>query len=87
MALLPHSHLSLTIERPSKKGLTALITPAVGFYYPEVDLGMVAFSVIINNTLFPVVLAAPFIILVQEELGFKPLGYRLDDNPRPALQS
>ena len=67
--------------------LTALITPAVGFYYPEVDLGLFAFSVIVNNTLFPVVLAAPFIILVQEELGFKPLGYRLDDNPRPALQS
>ena len=64
--------------------LTAIITPAVGFYYPEVDLGLFAFSVIVNNTLFPVVLAAPFIILVQEELGFKPLGYRLVAEPRPA---
>lgn len=50
-----------------------IISPAVGLYYPNVDLGLFALSVIANSTVFPICLAIPFISLIQDELGFAPL--------------
>ncbi len=50
-----------------------LITPAVALVYPEVDAGLFAVSVILNTTLFPVVFGIPLMILLQEEMGFKPI--------------
>jgi len=56
----------------------AIITPAVGFYYPDVDLFVFGASVLANGIVFPVVFAIPFIFLAQEEIGIRPLGYRMD---------
>ncbi|MBQ1303259.1 MAG: hypothetical protein IIY29_07970 [Firmicutes bacterium] len=42
--------------------------------YPEVDAGLFALSVIVNNTAFPIVFGIPIMILLQEELGFRPLS-------------
>ena len=53
---------------------TVLITPAVALIYPEVDAGLFALSVIANNTAFPIVFGIPIMILLQEELGFRPLS-------------
>ncbi|WP_350455547.1 DMT family transporter [Slackia heliotrinireducens] len=50
-----------------------IITPAVAHFYPDVDAGLFALSVIGNGTLFPFFFAVPFIMLMQEELGYKPL--------------
>ena len=49
-----------------------IITPFVAMTYPEVDFLLFACTVMINGTLFPVFLGIPLIILIQEELGFKP---------------
>lgn len=53
---------------------TAIITPAVAFFYPEVDIALFAVSVFCNATLFPIAFSIPFMILLQEELGFVPIG-------------
>jgi hypothetical protein len=54
----------------------AIIAPIVMLLYPQVDIGVFALSVLSNATLFPTGLAIPFIILIQEELGYEPLAYR-----------
>ena len=50
-----------------------IITPSVALLYPEVDAVLFATSVIGNGTAFPLLFAIPFIVLMQEELGFAPL--------------
>ena len=59
----------------------AIIAPIVMLLYPQVDIGVFALSVMCNATLFPTVLAIPFIILIHEELGYEPLAYRQLDEP------
>ena len=49
----------------------AIITPAVAVIYPEVDSMLFALSVVLNNTLFPIVFGIPLIILMKEELGYR----------------
>ncbi|MBQ6454507.1 MAG: DMT family transporter [Eggerthellaceae bacterium] len=50
-----------------------LISPAVAFFYPDVDIALFAGTVIANDALFPTGFAIPFIIMLQEEIGFVPL--------------
>lgn len=50
----------------------ALITPAVVLIYPEVSGLIFAVTVMLNGSVFPIVLGIPLMILMQEELGFKP---------------
>ena len=61
----------------------AIITPAVAFHYPDVDAVLFFLSVLANGSLFPIGFAIPFIILLQEELGFSPLSpganHKLDE--------
>ena len=52
---------------------TILITPAVAMVYPEVDAQLFALTVMLNNAVFPIVFGIPVMILMQEELGFRPL--------------
>lgn len=56
--------------------MTAIITPTVAFFYPDIDIMLFALSVLANTFLFPFGFAIPFIILIQDELGYKPLGPR-----------
>ena len=60
-----------------------IITPAVAFHYPDVDAVLFFLSVLANGSLFPIGFAIPFIILLQEELGFSPLSpganHKLDE--------
>ena len=51
-----------------------IITPAVVLVYPEVSGFVFATTVMINGLTFPILLGIPLIILMQEELGFKPLS-------------
>ena len=53
-----------------------VIAPAVAAFYPDVDVALFAMSVIGNGTVFPLGFAIPFMIMLQEELGFAPLGAR-----------
>lgn len=53
-----------------------IITPTVAHFYPDVDATLFFASVVANVSLFPVGFAIPFIIMLQEELGFSPLGPR-----------
>lgn len=52
-----------------------IITPAVKLIYSEVDFLLLFVTVFSNGTLFPVVLGIPLMILMQEELGFKPMKH------------
>ena len=52
---------------------SAIITPAVAFFYPDVDYMLFAISVVGNGAVFPIAFTIPFIILIQEELDFKPV--------------
>ena len=61
---------------------TAIITPAVAYYYPTVDAFAFAGTVAFNTFAFPVVLAIPFMILIQEELGYKPISRHHDVETR-----
>ena len=58
-----------------------IITPAVYAFYPEVDAMLFAFTVVANGVLFPTCFAIPFIILLQEELGYEPAGKRRRRDP------
>ena len=49
-----------------------LITPAVALLYPDVDAALFAIAVVGNGAAFPVLFAMPFMVLMQEELGFEP---------------
>ncbi|MEE0956741.1 MAG: hypothetical protein UH734_01485 [Ruminococcus sp.] len=51
---------------------TIIITPAVELVYPEVTSRLFAVTVLLNNSAFPIMLGIPLMILMQEELGFKP---------------
>ena len=55
-----------------------LITPAVEMIYPEVGSVLFAATVLLNNSVFSIMLGIPLMILMQEELGFKPLAHRKD---------
>ena len=50
----------------------SIISPVIALMYPEVDITLFAISVVINGTAFPIVFTIPFIMLIQEELGFIP---------------
>lgn len=50
---------------------TLIISPAVAIVYPEVDIRLFATTVMLNTSLFPIVLGIPLTIIMQEELGFK----------------
>jgi energy-coupling factor transport system substrate-specific component len=54
-----------------------LITSSVYFSYPEVDSVLLAVTVMLNDTIFPIFLGIPLIILMQEELNFKPKAFSL----------
>lgn len=51
-----------------------IICPAVAMVYPEVDIALFTLTVIANASVFSIVFAIPFIMLIQEELGFAPLS-------------
>ena len=51
-----------------------IISPAVFWYYPDVDIMLFALIVVGNGTFFPIGFTVPFIIMLQEEFGFAPLG-------------
>ena len=51
---------------------TIIITPAVAVFYPDVNYLLFAASVMLNTSVFPILLGIPLIFLIQEELGFKP---------------
>ena len=51
-----------------------IISPAVQWYYPDVDIMLFAMIVVGNGTFFPIGFAIPFIIMLQEEFGFSPFG-------------
>ena len=51
-----------------------MITPAVELVYPEVQSLVFAITVILNGTVFPIMLGIPLMILMQEELGFVPIS-------------
>lgn len=53
-----------------------IITPAVAYFYPDVDTVLFTKSVLGNDSIFPIGFAIPLIILIQEELGFCPLDPR-----------
>ena len=50
-----------------------IITPAVAYFYPEVQYMKFAVIVFCNTTLFPVMIGIPLTILIQEEFGFMPI--------------
>ena len=50
-----------------------IIAPSVALLYPDVDIALFVTSVVSNGSAFPVFFAIPLMILMQEELGFKPL--------------
>lgn len=54
-----------------------LITPAVVLIYPEVSGWLFATTVTLNGSIFPIILGIPLMILMQEELGFKPQSRRI----------
>ena len=51
-----------------------IISPAVQWYYPDVDVMLFALIVVGNGTFFPIGFTIPFIIMLQEEFKFIPLG-------------
>lgn len=51
-----------------------IITPAVAIVYPDVNAALFMITVILNTSVFPIVLGIPLIFLMQEELGFEPWG-------------
>ena len=55
---------------------TAIITPTVVYFYPEVDAVFFAATVMSNATIYPIAFSIPFMILLQEELDFAPINYR-----------
>ena len=65
---------------------TLMITPAVMLFYPDVDWMLFALTVLLNNFIFPIVISIPLMILMQEELGFKPLYYRKDPEAETGAQ-
>lgn len=56
--------------------LTAIITLGVYAVYPQVDLPTLIGTIFCNNTIFPVVLGAPIMIMMQEEFHIPDLWTR-----------
>ena len=56
---------------------TVIITPMVMMIYPDVNGYLFIMTVMLNNSVFPIFLGIPVIILMQEELGFKPRQRRI----------
>ena len=50
---------------------TLIIAPAVAIVYPEVDIRLFVTTVMLNTSLFPIVLGIPLTIVMQEDLGFE----------------
>ena len=53
--------------------VAGIITPFVALSYPDVDAGLFFVAVLINSIVFPLLLGIPLMILIQDELGFKPI--------------
>ena len=53
--------------------VAGIITPSVALSYPDIDAGLFFMMVMINSTTFPIFIGIPLIILMQDEMGFKPL--------------
>ena len=51
-----------------------IITPAVAYFYPDVQYMKFAVIVFCNTTLFPVIIGIPLTVLIQEEFGFMPIN-------------
>ena len=49
-----------------------VIAPMVAAFYPDVDIVVFSLTVLANNTVYPLLVGIPIIILMQEELGFRP---------------
>ncbi len=64
-------HFAVTVISSVIEAL--LIAPAVKLLYPEVDFMLLSLTIFLNGTAFPLLLGVPLMILMQEELGFKPL--------------
>lgn len=54
-----------------------IIAPAVKLIYPEIDVILLYLTILLNGTVFPVLLGIPLMILMQEELNFMPIVKRL----------
>lgn len=50
-----------------------IIVPAVKWVYSEIDVILLFSTVVLNGAVFPIMIGIPLMILMQEELGFKPL--------------
>ena len=50
-----------------------IIAPAVYMFYPQVDIKMFAFLLLMNHALFPIAIGIPMLILMQEEMEVKPI--------------
>lgn len=57
-----------------------LITPVISMVYPEISSWLFATTVMLNDSVFPIVLGIPLMILMQEELGFMPAGAAADQS-------
>ena len=55
--------------------VAAIITPFVALSYPDVDAVLFFVVVLINSTAFPIFVGIPLIVLLQDELGFSPVGH------------
>ena len=62
----------IAVTAVSAAAQAALITPAVIWIYPEVSGWTFASTVLLNSSVFPILLGIPMMILMHEELGFKP---------------
>lgn len=60
--------------------VAGIITPFVALSYPEVDTALFFVTVLINSSAFPLFIGIPLIILMQDELGFKPMVKRKQKN-------
>ena len=50
-----------------------VIAPAVKLIYPEIDALLLSVTIFVNGSVFPLFLGVPLMILMQEELGVKPV--------------
>ena len=53
--------------------VAGIITPFVALSYPDVNTSLFFVTVLANSSAFPFIIGIPLIILMQDELGFKPI--------------
>ena len=53
-------------------GVFGIITAMVKLIYPDVNVLLLSMTIMMNGTLFPFFIGIPVIVLMQEELHFKP---------------